>query len=95
MLEKFIQKKIIDYCNKLWYIAVKLEKTNCNWIADLEIHIWNSKIIMVEVKQEWWKMSDLQKYRQEQFEGIWNIRITCYGYEDFITKYKNYELTKI
>jgi hypothetical protein len=88
MLESLIQKKIIDYCNKLWYITVKLEKTNCNWIADLEIHIWDSKTILVEVKQENWKQSELQKYRQKQFEAIWDIRITAYGYNDFINKFK-------
>ena len=94
MLEQKIQKKIIDYCNNLWYITVKLQKTNTNWIADLIICLWNWKHIWCEVKQETLKMSELQKFRQKQFEKISDIRITAYWYNDFIIKFKENENKK-
>jgi hypothetical protein len=87
MLENKTQKKIIDYCNSLWYITVDLIKTNLNWIADLLVCTWDKKHFWVEVKQETWKMSEIQKYRQKQFESMWDVRITCYWYKDFINKY--------
>jgi hypothetical protein len=84
MLESVLQKKIIDYLTKKWYLCIKLIKTNLNWIPDLQILTWNWKTFFIEVKQENWKQSEIQKYRQKQLIDLWYNSYIVYWYNDFL-----------
>lgn len=88
MLESKIQKKIIDYIEKeKKFIVIKQIKTNKNWIPDLLVLTWNWKHLWIEVKQEKWIESEIQKFRREQLINIWDYCIVCYWFDDFFEKF--------
>lgn len=84
MLESILQKKIIDYYNKKWYITIKLIKTNLNWIPDLQILTWDWKSFFIEVKQKNWKQSEIQKYRQDQLIEKWYKSYCIYSFDEIL-----------
>ena len=67
MLEKQIQKKIINQLQKEGWLCVKLIKTSCNGIPDL-LCLRNGITMFVEVKREQGEFSELQKVRVEQLK---------------------------
>jgi len=87
MKEQNIQKKIINYLEKLWFICIKITVSNFNWIPDILVLTWNWKHIWIEVKTEIWKESKLQEFRRKQFTKHGDVSIVVYGYEDFINQY--------
>jgi RecB family endonuclease NucS len=91
MRESAIQKKIIDDLTRCWYTPVKTIKTNIVGIADIIALHPTRPAILVEVKQEKGRESEIQRYRRETFTEKWMVWIVAYWYEDYMEKIWLYE----
>lgn len=96
MLEKQIQKKITDYCKQQGWIVFNSTKWNIVWIADLIIFTWNNEVFFCEVKRPRWRQSEIQKYRQKEFETKGYNWLVVYSFDDFsqFVKLKYLQLLK-
>ncbi len=68
MKESALQKKIIEDLKGMGWLCLKLIQTNQNGIPDLEI-IKDGRVIFLEIKTSWGRVSDLQHYRIEQLRN--------------------------
>ena len=93
MKESKIQKKIINYLEKLWFITIKITVSNFNGIPDILVLTGNWKHFWCEVKTLTGKESVLQQYRRKKFREHGDISIVVYGYEDFIIQYTELWIT--
>lgn len=69
-LEKEIEKKLVRRIEKLGGLCWKFISPNCPGVPDRIVMLPGGRLIFVELKAEWGREANLQKYRREQLKKI-------------------------
>lgn len=88
ILERKIQKQIIDYLKKDNWIVVKTIRLNDSGYPDI-FAFRNGKTLFIEVKSEKGVLSELQKHRINQLHQQGFEVLVSNSFESFKTNYKH------
>lgn len=85
MLEKNLQKKILQFCKTIGILAFKVESQSTTGFPDLLVIKPCGKVYFIEVKTETGRLSKMQKVILERLEKQNANAHTIYSFEQFVT----------
>lgn len=88
ILERKIQKQIIDYLKKDNWIVIKTIRLNDSGYPDI-FAFRNGKTLFIEVKSEKGVLSELQKHRINKLQQQGFEVLVSNSFESFKTNYKH------